>query len=451
VTILRPENCTLLTDLYELTMGQAYLQAGQNESATFSLFVRRYPRDRGFFISAGLEDVLRYLEALHFDAGDIGYLHRTGIFSADFLGYLQGVRFTGEVWAIPEGRLFFADEPVLEVTAPMIEAQLVETYLINQVHLQSMIATKAARCVHAAQGRAVIDFALRRTQGADAGMKVARSSYLAGCVATSNVLAGKEYGLPVSGTMAHSFVSSFPSELEAFRAFARSFPDRCVLLIDTYDTIRGAHLAVQVAKEMEARGQRLQGVRIDSGDLLALSREVRRILDEAGLGYVLIVGSGGLDEYDLAELSAQGAPFASYGVGTRMGVSADAPWLDMAYKLVHYAGEPIMKLSPGKASLPGAKQVYRFRAGGRLDRDVLALRGEDVPGGEALLQPVMAEGRRLAPPPPLAEIRARCLDEISRLDESYQAIREPAHYPVTLSPRLEQLRKELEEKLSQSQ
>ena len=270
----------------------------------------------------------------------------------------------GRCGRFAEGRIFFTDEPVLEITAPVIQAQIVETFVINQVHLQSLIATKAARCVHAAGGRPVVDFALRRTHGIDAGMKVARASYLAGFAGTSNVMAGKNYGLPIVGTMAHSFVMTFEREIDAFRAYAASFPRSTILLIDTYDTLAGARNAATVAREMAKRGEKLIGVRIDSGDLPAQARAVRRILDEAGLGEVKILGSGGLDEYDLGDFSLAQVPFDSYGVGTKMGTSADAPWADMSYKMVEYAGRPVQKLSTGKISWPAKKQVFR-----RLDAD----------------------------------------------------------------------------------
>jgi nicotinate phosphoribosyltransferase len=324
---------SLLTDLYELTMAQSYFQSGKFETATFSLFIRSYSTHRGYFVAAGLEDVLEFLQDFSFDAAAIDYLHSSGMFADEFLDFLRDLRFTGEVRAVPEGRLFFKDEPILEITAPIIEAQIVETFVINQINLQSLVATKAARCVHAASGRAVVDFSLRRTQGIDAGMKVARSSYLAGCSGTSNVLAGMRYGIPTVGTMAHSFVSSFGHEIDSFRSFVASFPENSVLLIDTYDTEAGARKAVEVAREMAAKGQRLRGVRIDSGELGELARKVRRILDDAGLSDVKIIGSGGLDEYDLAKLSEMNAPYDSYGVGTKMGVSGDAPWFDIAYRI----------------------------------------------------------------------------------------------------------------------
>jgi nicotinate phosphoribosyltransferase len=343
MTPIRP----LLTDLYELTMAAAYFNQGIQAPATFSLYVRRHPA-RGFFVAAGLDEVVTALQEFRFAADDIGYLRRTGFFSDPFLAYLESLRFQGEVWAMPEASLFFPDEPILEVTAPIIQAQLLETWLINAVGLSCLIATKAARCVHAARGRSLMDFSLRRDQGADAGLAAARSSYLAGFDATSNVLAGKLYGIPVAGTMAHSFVQAFEREIDAFRSYARSFPQRTVLLIDTYDTLAGARNAVQVAGEMRERGESLQGVRLDSGDLADLSRRVRAILDEGGCREVKILASGGLDEFDLAALLAQGAPIDAFGVGTRMGVSADAPYLDMVYKLVRYDGRPVCKHSTGK-------------------------------------------------------------------------------------------------------
>ena len=274
----------LFTDLYELTMAQSYFRQAMHAPATFSLTVRSYPPNRGYLVSAGLDDVLDYLSLLRFDGEAVDYLRSTGIFGDDFLEYLRGVRFTGDVRAVPEGRLFFADEPVLEVTAPVIEAQLVETYVINQMSLQSTLATKAARCVWAAQGRGLADFASRRTQGTDAAMKMARASYIAGFAATSNVLAASRYGIPPAGTMAHSFISCFPAEIDAFRAYAESFPSRTILLLDTYDTLAGAWNAVEVAKEMEANGDRLTAVRLDSGDYGDLSRQVRRVLDGQGSG-----------------------------------------------------------------------------------------------------------------------------------------------------------------------
>lgn len=444
----KPTSLGLFTDLYELAMSQCYFEEGMDAPATFSLFVRKFPPNRSYFVSAGLEDVLRYLEDFHFAPEDIDYLHQTDMFSADFLDYLKNVGFTGEVWAMPEGRLYFCDEPILEITAPIIEAQLVETYVINQMNLQSLIATKAARTIWAVQGRSVVDFGLRRTQGVDAGLKVTRSSYIAGCQSTSNVLAGLQYKIPVTGTMAHSFVASFEHESDSFRAFARSFPDDTVLLIDTYDTIQGAHKAVEVGKEMEANGKRLVGVRLDSGDILRLSKEVRRILDEAGLGYVKIVASGGLDEYQADHLVRNGAPIDSFGVGTKMAVSADAPWLDIVYKLVRYQDRPVLKLSTDKASLPDEKQVFRYRGeDGYLAKDVVALRSENTnnTGSEPLLSRVMGGGKTLIRLPDVQEIRKRLREEFSLLPLNYKSINEPECYPVEISSRLRSLRDQIQQ------
>lgn len=433
---LHPE---LLTDLYELTMAQAYWEHGQFAPATFSLFARRLPERRSYLVSAGLEDVLSYLEDWQFSPGALAYLESTGVFKAAFLEYVGGLRFTGDVWAIPEGRVCFAEEPLVEVTAPVIEAQVVETYVINQINLQTTIASKAARCVDASGGRMLVDFSLRRTQGIDAGLKVARASYIAGFQATSNVLAGELYGIPISGTMAHSFVTAYEDEIESFRAFAESFPDRCILLIDTYDTMEGARNAVTVAREMAARGEKLLGVRLDSGDLLDLSRRVRRLLDDEGFAEVQIVASGGLDEYAIDELLGEGAPIDAFGVGTRMGVSADAPYLDAAYKMVDYDGRPVLKLSTGKLSLPGPKQVFRQMDGnGGMVGDLLARR-EDSEDGEALLECVMREGKRTALARTLEEARRGFAEERERLPERYRQVRETAEYPVELAAGLEAL------------
>jgi len=441
------ENQTLLTDLYQLTMAQAYFRAQRAASATFSLFIRSYPPERGYFVSAGLQDVLDYLESLSFDAAEIDFLDSQKIFFPDFLNHLAKLRFTGQVWAIPEGQILFTDEPVIEVTAPIIEAQIVETFIINQIHLQSLIATKAARCVHAAGGRTVVDFALRRTHGIDAGMKVARASYLAGFAGTSNVKAGQRYGIPLVGTMAHSFVSSFEREIDAFRAYAATFPANAILLIDTYDTIAGAKNAVQVGREMAQRGQKLLGVRLDSGDMAALSVEVRRILDDAGLTEVKIIGSGGLDEFELAQLTAANAPFDSYGVGTKMGVSADQPWSDIAYKLVEYDARPVLKLSTGKSSWPGRKQLFRVKdSRGQAQGDTIGLRDEELPG-ERLLTKVMHDGKRMAGYPSLPELREIFVREFAALPESVRALRQPSRFPVEFSAKLKSLREQIAEKI----
>ena len=430
----------LFTDLYELTMAQVYFDQGMFAPATFSLFIRNHPPNRGYLVCAGLEDALDYLEALSFDEEQVELLKPQGIFSEEFLDYLKGMKFTGSVRSMAEGRLFFADEPVLEVTAPIIEAQLAETYIINQVNLQSLQATKAARCVWAAQGRRVSDFGSRRAQGVDAALKMARSGYIAGFESTSNMLAATRYGIPAAGTMAHSFVSSFPSEREAFQAYARSFPERTVLLLDTYDTIAGAHEAVRAAKNLESQGQRLAAVRLDSGDLDGLSRGVRRILDDSGLDYVQIMATGGLDEGDVERLTKNAAPIDAFGLGTKVTVSADAPWSDIVYKLVQYDGRPVMKLSQGRVYRPGAKQVFRFTdAAGQLHGDVIGLGEEALDGGEPLLTQVMAGGRRTKQSPALQDVRETFRQEFENLPDEHKRLEGPPEYPVSASEALSSL------------
>ena len=446
------EDLGLFTDLYELTMAQAFFNQGKFSPATFSLFIREYPVDRGYFVFAGLEDVLDYLTNLEISSSSLDYLRSTGIFSEDFLEYLGGIRFTGTVRAMSEGKLFFANEPPLEVTAPIIEAQLAETFIVNQIHLQTLLATKAARCVWAAQGRVVTDFASRRTHGVDAALKMARCSYIAGFQSTSNVLAAKRYGIPPSGTMAHSFISTFASESDAFRAYAHTFPERTVLLLDTYDTVRGAWKAVEVAKELEARGHRLMAVRLDSGDFDSLSRQVRQVLDGAALEYVQILASGGLDEHQLESLSEAGAPIDIFGVGTKPGVSADAPWLDIAYKLVCYDDRPVMKLSTGKESLPGAKQVFRVEdSADQFSQDIIGLQHEEVPEGTPLLTKVMEGGDRTGPDTTLQQMRERFCQDFSKLDQRFKALTDPPHYPVAISPRLKRLTTETREEVLRNQ
>lgn len=371
----------LLTDLYQLTMADSYFRQGLNAPASFSLFARRLPPRRGFLLAAGLATALAYLEELRFGPEAIAWLRARGGLSDAFLDYLADFRFTGEVWALPEGQVCFPPAPLLEVTAPLIEAQIVETFLLNVLNSQTMWATKAARIVLAAGGRGVVDFSPRRDHGADAAMKVARASYIAGALGSSNVLAGLRYGLPTFGTMAHSYVMRFAREIDAFRAYARDFPDATVLLLDTYDTLRAADLAVTVGRELAAAGHALRAVRLDSGDLAALSRGVRARLDAGGLAAVRIMASGDLDEQRIAALLAGGAPIDLFGVGTALGTSEDAPALGGVYKLVAEAGAPRIKLSPGKVTLPGPKQVWRVHdAAGRLHYDLLARRDEPGPG-----------------------------------------------------------------------
>jgi len=373
-------------------------------------------------------------------------------FKEDFLDYLRSFKFTGDVWAVPEGTIVFPNEPLIRVTAPIIEAQLIETFALNTVNLQTTIATKASRVVYAAKSKPVIEFGLRREHGVDAGMKVARASYIAGCAGTSNVLAGMKYGIPVFGTMAHSFVMFFSNEVEAFRAFTKTFPDKSTLLIDTFDNIKGAENAIIVAKELEEKGFKLRGVRLDSGDLVSISKKVRKMLDENGLGYVQIFASGDLDEYRIEELLRRGAKIDSFGVGTKMGTSADRPYVDIIYKLCEKVNgkgkfQPIMKLSEGKATLPGRKQVFRLRdAEGSFVKDVIALEDEKV-DGEPILVKVVEKGKVVYDFPTLEEIRERALENLSRLPEKYKRLRNAAKYPVELSPKLKKLIRELRWKL----
>ncbi len=447
-------DAALFTDLYEITMAASYFREEMTGAATFSLFVRTLPRERAFLVAAGLEDVVNYLLGFRFSDEAIAYLRSLGRFEGGFLDFLPEVRFTGHVRAVPEGTALFGDEPLLEVTAPIIEAQLVETAVLNFCHLQTLLASKAVRSVIAARGRPVVDFGLRRSHGMDAGMKAARCAFIAGAPTSSNVLAGQCYGIPPVGTMAHSYVAAFPREIDAFRAFGQAFPAHTTLLIDTYDTMAGARKAAEVAKEMEARGQRLGSVRLDSGDLIALSREVRKVLDDAGLGYVRIFASGGLDEEMVERCVEEGAPIDGFGVGTRMDVSADAPYLDMAYKLVQYAGRHALKTSTGKETWPGEKQVHRFRgANGGFAEDLLALHDEPPPPGEAepLLRTVIRDGRLVEPHPTLAAIRERCAAQVAALPEAVRRLRDANTYPVRYSQRLVALQGALKAQVAEAE
>lgn len=425
------------TDLYELRMAVSYLRRGMEDRATFSLFSRRLPAGRGFLVAAGLPDVLDFLEGFGFAPEELDWLAATVGLPDDDLAPLARLRFTGDVHAVPEGRVVFADEPLLEVTAPLPEAQLVETALVNLVTFQTSVAAKAARCRLAAPDADLIDFAARRTHGLQAATAVARLSALVGFAGTSFTSAARRYGLTAVGTMAHSYVQAFGDDRAAFRAFAQDFPEATVYLVDTFDTEAGVRAVVDVVAE---RGDGVaSGVRLDSGDLDALARRTRSILDAAGLTDTRIMASGGLDEFALADLTAGGAPIDAYGIGTRMGVSADAPSLDSAYKLVAYAGRPVMKLSAGKQTAPGAKQVLRPTGGGA---DLLALRDETVPPGhERLLVPVMRDGRRVedAPAAGVDDARRRFERDLGRLPERARRIRDPEPVAVRRSDELEKL------------
>ena len=436
------EGLALFTDLYQLTMLQAYFEERMTERAVFSLFVRRLPPRRNFLIACGLNAVLDYLETLRFTQQDLAYLDSLRMFSDRFLTWLADFRFTGDIHAMREGTPVFANEPILEVEASLPEAQLIETYVMNQVQLQTMLASKAHRVVTAARGRSVIDFGARRMHGTDAALNSARAFWIAGVNATSNVLAGQRFGIPVAGTLAHSYIQAHGDEAAAFLAFAKLYPDT-VLLIDTYDTLAGVQKVIEVAKRL-GEDFKVRAVRLDSGDLLDLSLRVRAALDQAGLDRVQIIASGSLDEYEIDALLSSGAPLDGFGVGTAMGVSADAPYLDIVYKLTSYAGEGRVKLSANKPVLPGRKQVFRNADGDRDTGDTIARAEEDLPG-RPLLGPVIRDGARLVPPTAnLTESRRYAAEQIARLPETVRGL--PAAdppYPVEISAKLNAYHEEI--------
>ena len=441
----------LLTDLYQLNMMQAYLEGGETRTAVFELFVRKLPAQRGFLIAAGLEQALDFLENLQFSADEIDWLAGTGRFGKSLIDHLGAFRFTGDVHALPEGTVFFADEPILRVTAPLPQAQLVESRLMNDLQYQTMVAAKAARMMLAAPGKLLVDFGLRRAHGGEAGLLAARASYIAGFAGTATVLAQKQFGIPIFGTMAHSFVEVHDDEVTAFENFARARRENLTLLIDTYDTEAAARKVVALAPKLEAEGITVRAVRIDSGDLAVLSKTVRRILDDGGLADVNIFVSGGLDEDRLAELVRSGAPIAGYGIGTSLVTSQDAPTLDCAYKLQEYAGLPRRKRSPGKATLPGRKQVWRrFGPDGRMAGDVLSLEDDRQPG-EPLIRQVMRAGRRLAPSPTLTEIRALAARELERLPEDLRRLNPETSYPVEVADALVRLAADVDRRLARDE
>jgi nicotinate phosphoribosyltransferase len=418
---MTPVTSPLSTDLYELNMVQAYLDRAENKEAVFEFFVRRLPARRGFLLA------------------EIDWLKATGRFRANLIDYLASFRFTGDVHAIPEGTVCFPSEPLLRVTAPLPQAQLVETRLINILHYQTLIASKAARMVLAAPGKALSDFGLRTAHGAEAGLYSARASYIAGFAGAANVLAGERYGIPIVGTMAHSYVQTHSDEMQAFEDFARARPDGVVLLIDTYDTAQGARKVVRLAPKLKADGIAIRGIRIDSGDLIAQAKTVRRILDDGGCKDVIILVSGGINEDVLAEMSRQAAPIDGFGIGVNLDASIDAPSLDCAYKLQEYAGTARRKLSEGKVTWPGRKQVWRsYDAQGRMRGDVVSLE-TDSQAGDTLVAPVMRAGKRIAPAPTLAQIRERAAAELNRLPEPLARLQAGVVYPVTISDALKAL------------
>jgi nicotinate phosphoribosyltransferase len=433
----------LLTDLYELNMAASYMRRGMSEAATFSLFVRKLPETRGFLVTSGVESCLDFLEGLRFEERDLHYMRDQLGFKPGDLEAFRRLRFTGDVWAIPEGRIAFAGEPLVEVTASLPEAQLIETYLLNQVTFETTIASKAARCVIAAAGRDLVDFSFRRTQGIEAGLDVARLSAMVGFSATSNVEAARRFGLVAAGTMAHSYVEAFSSQADAFRAFAQDFPGRATFLVDTYDTIAGVKDAIAVINELGLAGR--LGIRLDSGNLGDLSRRCRQLLDRAGLPHVRILASGGLDELEIDDLVRAGAPIDAFGIGTKMGVSADHPYLDTAYKLVRYADRPVMKLSRGKVTAPGRKQVFRRQ---RPFGDMVGLFDEAAPARrQALLEPVMMSGRRLNTHAGVAESRRRFEGDLAALPAAARDLRSPRPPSVRFSPALKQLSAETKREL----
>ena len=432
----------LITDFYELTMAAAYFESGMLPAATFELFVRRLPAQRSYLVVAGIEQALDYLERLRFGSAEIEYLRAQPAFrhvSPQFFEYLREFRFTGEVWSMPEGTPAFANEPLVRVSAPIIEAQIVETYLLSQISFQTMIASKAARVVEAAQGRPCIEFGTRRAHGPESGVLAARAAYIGGCTGTSNVEAGARYGIPIFGTLAHSFLMAFQDEAKAFTEFARVFPEHSVLLLDTYDTLAAVDQIV-------AGGLRPTGVRLDSGDLAELAREVRRRLDVAGLRETTIFASSDLNEYKIAEILACGGPVDSFGVGTELATSQDAPSLSAVYKLVELVrgGEHTyqIKLAGEKSTYPGAKQVYRFRRGEEFDHDLVACAGEQKSGGEPLQTCVMRGGRRLDRSPALVDVQRYAREQLARLPEAYRRLQGAETFPVEFSGELQHLQEQ---------
>ncbi len=416
-------------------MAQAYLAENMGKEAVFSLFVRRLPRNRNYLLACGLDDVLAYLEEMQFDAEAIEYLDSLGMFKHEFLEWLGTFRFSGDVFAVPEGTVVFANEPILEVSGPIAEAQIVETFIMNQVHLQTTLASKAARVVTAARGRSIVDFGPRRMHGVDAALKAARAFHIAGVTATSNVYAGKIYGVTATGTMAHSFVQAWDQEADAFRAFARCYPGT-ILLVDTYDTVRGVERVCELARQL-GESFRIRGVRLDSGDLVDLAFQSRKILDAAGLNHVEIFASSSLDEHAIDAILSAGAPIDGFGVGTKMGVSEDAPSLDIAYKLCAYGGEGRLKTSTGKPVLPGRKQVFRNVQDERACGDVIT-RADEQTLGRPMLEQVMAGGRRVnSPRVSLDQARENARRQIEALPDQIRALAPAVEpYPVSVSDRL---------------
>ncbi|MHC4183077.1 MAG: nicotinate phosphoribosyltransferase [Planctomycetota bacterium] len=437
---LNDENVCIATDFYQLTMAAGYFDCKRNHTSTFELFVRKLPENRSYLITAGLEQAVHYLKNLRFTGRYLKYLKNLPIFknvSKGFFDYLRNLHFSGDMYAVPEGTVVFANEPILRVTAPMIEAQIIETYLLSAINYQTLVATKASRVVHAAKGKDVIDFGTRRAHGPQAGVLAARACFIGGCVGTSNVLAAYELGIPAVGTVAHSWVMAYDDEYESYKDFRKVFPNDTILLIDTYDTVIGARLATKI-------GKRLKGVRLDSGNITLLSKRVRKILDNAGLEHVKIVASGDLNEYKISEMLRKGAPVDSFGVGTEMVTSKDAPALGGIYKLVEQEKDgkliPKMKFSEEKATYPAKKQVYRiYDNNGKLKKDIVGL-PDEVFDAEGLLLPAIKKGKVVYKTPTIQEVQKAAKRNISLLPDRFKRLDCKASYPVTVSRRLSRIR-----------
>ncbi|WP_457627085.1 nicotinate phosphoribosyltransferase [Persephonella sp.] len=435
------DNMSLLTDLYELTMAQVYFKKGMNKNAIFDFYIRP-AKNRSYFINAGLEQLVYYLLNIKFTKDDIQYLRSTGLFEEDFLSYLKNFRFTGNLYAVEEGEVIFPNEPVVQVEAPIIEAQIIETFVINTLQHPILVATKAMRAYSVARGTVLVDFGLRRAHGTDAGMKAARASYIGGFAGTSNVLAGKEYGIPVFGTMAHSFILAHRDEVEAFKDFTSVYPENSVLLVDTYDTIQGVYNAVKAIRELGLK--HFKGIRIDSGDILTLSKKAREILDREGFKDAIIIVSGGINEYKIKQLLDAGAPVDGWGVGTELVVSADLPYLDCAYKLVEYDGRPVMKFSTKKKTLPYKKQIYRIEKNGILGKDIITVYNEEVKGGIPLLKQVIKNGELVTELPSLGQIRQKAINSFQKLPDELKSIEKTIQFLPEVSPEIVRTMEELE-------
>jgi len=435
----------LLTDLYQLTMLQAYVTNDMHGEAVFELFARRLPEQRNFLMAAGLEQLLDFLETVQFSEDELYWLRERGYANEELLAYLRDFHFSGDVYAVPEGTVVFADEPLVRVVAPLPQAQIVESRLVNLINFQTVIASKAARSVLAAPGRLLVDFGMRRSHGSEAALLAARAAYVSGFTGTATVLAERLFGIPAYGTMAHSFVQAHESEEAAFETFARSQPDNVVLLIDTYDTVRGAHKVVELIPRLREAGITVLAVRLDSGDLLALSKEVRAVLDANGANDVNIFASGGLNEYELERLIAAGGPIDGFGIGTDLDVSSDAPYLDCAYKLQEYDGQARRKRATGKATWPGRKQIFRRRYGsdGLFAGDIVGIETESREG-EPLMMPAMRYGRRLQTPESLAVMRERAQASLAALPLPLRSLNQSAQYPVEISAGVRNLAAELD-------